>query len=133
MAGGAHHGNGEEVSVAGVEPMLVDNENTYPSATTSTAGVKPPAELSRGGSEEPEQDQDPSQRWRALEKLVSRPSPFGAETGQLAVGEFEPFENVRKSARKVEVPLRRTFLALSSPPRSATCISIYIFSQSYCL
>lgn len=37
---------------------------------------------------------DSSQRWRAVEKLVSRASPFGAETGLLATGEFEPFENV---------------------------------------
>lgn len=90
------------MTVAGVEPMIVDNnrddnENTCPSATTSTstAGIKPPADISRGEPNGQELEEDPSQRWRALEKLVSRPSPFGAETGQLAVGEFEPFENVR--------------------------------------
>lgn len=51
----------------------------------------PPPSLAPNGRHE---DMDPSQRWRALEKLVSRPTPFGSETGQLAVGEFQPFENM---------------------------------------
>ncbi|CAM9109196.1 unnamed protein product [Sphacelaria rigidula] len=37
---------------------------------------------------------DPSQRWRAMEKILARASPFGAETGLLPTGQFEPFENV---------------------------------------
>eukprot|EP00752_Nemacystus_decipiens_P014217 g12646.t1 len=75
---GGENGGGDRVSVAEIEPMLVDNDNG--------------SGKSEGGSTGQEEE-DPSQRWRALEKLVSRPSPFGAETGQLAVGEFEPFEN----------------------------------------
>lgn len=67
------------MSVAEIEPMLVSND----------AGKHDDHDH---GAE------DPSQRWRALEKLVSRPSPFGAETGQLAVGVFEPFENVSERA-----------------------------------
>lgn len=37
---------------------------------------------------------NPSQRWRAMEKILARESPFGAETGLLPTGEFDPFENV---------------------------------------
>lgn len=67
--------------------MLVDNDN----------GKNDGHEDASSGGQQGQgegQGEDPSQRWRALEKLVSRASPFGAETGQLAVGEFEPFENV---------------------------------------
>lgn len=68
------------MSVNAVEPMMVeDTPSTTAMNVTET---------------DPTSSTDPSQRWQALEKLVSRPSPFGAETGQLAVGEFEPFENV---------------------------------------
>lgn len=42
---------------------------------------------------------DPSQRWEAMEKLLTRPSPFGAETGLIATGEFDPFENVSPGNR----------------------------------
>lgn len=69
--------------------MIVDD-------ASSTTGVRiADASVANNGKHE---EADPSQRWRALEKLVSRPSPFGAETGQLAVGEFEPFENVSRGA-----------------------------------
>lgn len=81
------NGNGDHVSVAEIEPMLVDSD-----AGNGKNGDR--EDDSRGGQGGNGEVEDPSQRWRALEKLVSRPSPFGAETGQLAVGEFEPFENV---------------------------------------
>lgn len=97
--------NGEQVSVKGVEPMLVDSDRTstteVTNVSTDTDHDANGADRSREGQQQQGQgqgqevDEDPSQRWRALEKLVSRPSPFGNETGQLAVGEFEPFENVR--------------------------------------
>lgn len=68
--------------------MLADSPSTTNGVDAATApGV---TSVSNGALE----DEDPSQRWRSLEKLVSRPSPYGAETGALAVGEFEPFENV---------------------------------------
>lgn len=100
--------NGEQASVNGVEPMLVDSDRTsntdVTNVSTNTERDANGADRSREGQQRQQgqgqgqgQDveEDPSQRWRALEKLVSRPSPFGNETGQLAVGEFEPFENVR--------------------------------------
>lgn len=71
--------------------MLVDNDNIKNDEDHEGE------DGSNGGQGRGE---DPSQRWRALEKLVSRPSPFGAETGQLAVGEFEPFENVSYTAAR---------------------------------
>lgn len=67
--------------------------------TTSDGGVAAPAVVTNVVTNCDHLETDPSQRWRALEKLVSRPSPFGAETGQLAVGEFDPFENVSHSYR----------------------------------
>lgn len=78
-----HAGNGE-VSISAIDPMFID-------ASSTTAGVNASALGVANGTHE---EADPSQRWRSLEKLVSRPSPFGAETGELALGEFEPFENV---------------------------------------
>ncbi|CAM9217351.1 unnamed protein product [Ectocarpus sp. 13 AM-2016] len=95
--------NGEQVSVNGVEPMLVDSDRTstteVTNVSTDTDHDANSADCSREGQQQQggqgqEVEEDPSQRWRALEKLVSRPSPFGNETGQLAVGEFEPFENM---------------------------------------
>lgn len=78
-----HAGNGE-VSISAIEPMLIDASSTTANANASALGV----------ADDTHEEADPSQRWRSLEKLVSRPSPFGAETGELALGEFEPFENV---------------------------------------
>lgn len=83
------------MSVAEIEPIMVDDTaSAIEMGVTITA--RPVATNNDHG------DIDPSQRWRALEKLVSRPSPFGEETGQLALGEFEPFGNVssgREEAR----------------------------------
>lgn len=50
------------------------------------------AVIANGGSAM--EETDPSQRWKSLETLLRRESPFGAETGQLAVGMYEPFEDV---------------------------------------
>ena len=71
------------VSAGELESMAVDNTSTNANAAATTA-------VANGDVEET----DPSQRWKSLEILLRRESPFGAETGQLAVGEFEPFEDV---------------------------------------
>lgn len=51
---------------------------------------------------------DPSQRWKSLETLLRRESPFGAETGHLAVGMYEPFEDV--SSKMFPWPKAYTFV-----------------------
>lgn len=73
--------------------MLVEDATTVaaPSVGDNNFSVTTATAVNDQSSHE---ELDPSQRWRAIEKLVSRPSPFGAETGQLAVGQFEPFEDV---------------------------------------
>lgn len=37
-------------------------------------------------------------RWDAMEKLLTRPSPFGGETGQIPTGMFNPYTNVGKQS-----------------------------------
>lgn len=109
------NGNGDQVSVAEIEPMLVDNDNNNgisgKNEDDSRGGQN--LENGNGGGNGGVEEEDPSQRWRALEKLVSRPSPFGAETGQLAVGEFEPFENVSE-LRKGHAGWRLVYLHTAS-------------------
>lgn len=58
----------------------------------ATADAGATAVIANGGSAR--EETDPSQRWKSLETLLCRESPFGAETGQLAVGMYEPFEDV---------------------------------------
>lgn len=72
-----------EVSISAIVPE-VDTP-----ADNGTTNGNDPAEI------------DPSQRWRAMEKILARASPFGAETGLLPTGAFQPFENVSCSSVKL--------------------------------
>lgn len=80
------------MSVTAIEPMIVEDTPSKTDAGGSTAAAVAAAAAATPNALH--EDIDPSQRWRALEKLVSRPTPFGSETGKLKVAVFEPFENV---------------------------------------
>lgn len=78
-------------------PMAISNDSSDTNDTNGASSI------------------DPSQRWEAMEKLLTRPSPFGAETGLIATGEFSPFENVSPGNRSFALSAIHTHLPRMVP------------------